>query len=149
VAASTAFNQSMASLEKRVQRLERTHTFMLVATLAVALLYSGYLALRFVDGTRHRLSVSGGVNDDIHLSAGSDGPFIATHLIRFRPGQAPFALARLPEPLVFVESGSRTITREEMARLRWFDRFGEPVTAFYVDERLQALYQRPLVAKAR
>jgi hypothetical protein len=143
------FNRGMTPLEKRVQRLERTHTFMLVATVLVALLYSGYLALRFVDGTRHHLSVSGEANDEIRLSAGSDGPFIATHLIRIRPGQAPFALTRLPESLVFVESGSRTITREEMARLRWFDRFGEPVTAFYVDERLQALYHRPLVATTR
>lgn len=139
----------MTPFEKRMQRLERTQTFMLAAMVLVALLYGGYLSLQFVEESRHRLSVSGGANGEIRLSAGSDGPFIATHLIRFRPGQAPFALARLPEPVVFVESGSRTITREETAHLRWFDRFGEPATEFYADERLQVLYYRPQVARPR
>ena len=137
----------MTALEKRVLRLERIHTFMLAATVLAALLFGGYLSLQFIEKTRHRLSASGRANSEIRLSAGSDGPFITTHLIRIRPAQAPFALARLPEPVVFVESGSRTISQEEAARLRWFDRFGEPVNEFYADEEIQALYYRPQVAK--
>ncbi len=139
----------MISLEKRVLGLERTQNFLLIVAGLAMLLSGGYISLQAVEKSRHRLWVSGAANGEVYLSAGSDGPFIVTHLIRVRPGQAPFALVRLPEPVVFVESGNRTITREETARLRWFDRFGEPVTEFYANERLQVLYHRPLVAKAR
>jgi hypothetical protein len=89
-----------------------------------------------------KINVSWETDGGITFSSMSDGPFIINALIlSTSPENAPNIIAQLPKPVIIVESGRVSLTKQEVDKLVWYERHnreqnsapakGAPVKALY------------------
>ena len=77
-----------------------------------------------------RINVLCETDGSISFSSMSDGPFIIDALIfSTSPENAPDIIAQLPKPIVIVESGRVSLTKQEVEKLIWYERHTREQTA--------------------
>jgi hypothetical protein len=121
------------------------------ATLLCVLLIVGaaFLWARYQLEERHHALTLSWDGADVRLYAGSDGPFVVTHLVRYGDGvTVDTAVAALPEPLAIMSSGGRRIPASVMQQFVWRStRSDEQVAGPPAGAPLRAFYYRPRVAQ--
>ena len=108
--------------------------FLWVASTCIALNFSCPQVGRWATQPKCYKTSSGG----LRISSWN-GPLIVTHLVAGYSGRR---IARLSPPIIFVDSESMEISREELAKLSWQCE-GGPCKSPSKDAELGILYERP------
>jgi hypothetical protein len=72
---------------------------------------------------------------DVSLQASNNGPFVVTHLVYYGFDEPSKRVAALQPPLAIIDSAGERMTRNEIARLVWFDHRGNRTNAPRASEK--------------
>lgn len=133
--------------EHHIRRLVFWNRFWLI--LFLLLLVGGGIAWldHFISNTLHPLRVHWMQDGSIRLSSSSDGPFVVTHLSKVALSEGSKAVAQISPPIVIVDSAGATLSRDDVARLKWYSYIGEPQPALAAGTPIVAFYYRPVTTE--